>query len=576
MESRKNLKGFFIFLLLTAANLYAASIASPIQMLDVPSFLGYVENEFIIVLKEDAPVLSFQDSPAGFVQTNRRDFDAAAEKFVSKQIKKQFVPIAQAVNANPVRQRLSRHYKVKFEKGTLEEAMEAYRQLLFVEHVEPIGIHTVYLQPNDPYYKDSTNPDFLYDQWHYWDSAGIDSDLAWDIETGDPDVVVAVLDTGVRYFHKDLGGNNPLWTPAAPKTNGNIWVNPGEIPGNVFDDDLNGYIDDTIGWDFVSSTGGIGIICLDQDCGGIDNDPDDGHGHGTHIAGTIAAITNNSRGVAGIAGGFSNGAVSDNGNGVKIIPLRIGYRAQHFGQITGIVQMDWAAEAIVYITDLIDRHNINVAAINCSWGSSNSGGIDAAINNLLSHDVMIIHAAGNDNSSSADYLGLKPGVMNVAATNQNAQGASFTNYGPWVDLAAPGVDILSTTVDPEDPNLNNHYIEVISGTSMSTSHACGVAALLESYDCALTGPEKFDLMVNNTNPYSDSRDLGSGIIDAQKALQAVGPLADINNDSLIDFRDVWIISDNWLATGSCTPGDINHDNIVNLLDFAEFAFIWQL
>ena len=90
-----------------------------------------------------------------------------------------------------------------------------------------------------------------------------------------------------------------------------------------------------------------------------------------------------------------------------------------------------------YLADLVDAGH-NVAAVNCSWGSSNSGGLNAAVDNLLAHDVMVIHAAGNSNSSSADFLGTKAGVMNVAATDMNGNGANFTNHGSWVDVAAPG------------------------------------------------------------------------------------------------------------------------------------------
>lgn len=462
--------------------------------------------------------------------------------------------------------------------GTLEQAMEAYRNHPFVQQAEPIGIHTVYLEANDPYYQDSPNPDFPFDQWHYWDSNGIRANQAWDIETGDPNVVVAVLDTGVRYFHLDLGGDNLPWGPDNPATNGNIWINPAETPGNGLDDDGNGYIDDTIGWDFVSSAGGPGVKCLDQDCSGVDNDPDDGHGHGTHVAGTVAAITNNARAVAGVAGGFSNGNNSDPGNGVKIMALRIGYRARVQGIITGIVRMDWAAEAMTYVADLADANDpnrVNVAAINSSWGSSNTGGIDAAVDNLLAHDVMIIHAAGNSDANSPGYLGAKDGVMNVAATNINAQGASFTNYGFWVDVAAPGVDIVSTYANPDDPDPNNHYVAVMSGTSMSAPHACGVAALLESADPTLSGPEKFAIMVdaNNTNSYNDSRNLGSGILDAQKALQAVGLLlGDFNDDGSVDFEDLAILVSYWLTDEpSVDIAPAGGDDIVNFPDFARFA-----
>ena len=415
---------------------------------------------------------------------------------------------------------LTRHYKVTFLNGDPLAVVAAFKADKNVESAEPIGIHTLYLSPNDTYY-DNPPASFLHDQWHYWDNGSIDADLAWDSQTGSPTVIVGILDSGTRYFHTDLGGNSAVWGPDSPFAGGNIFINSAETPNDGIDNDGNGFVDDVIGWDFVSSAGGFGVTCIDQDCGGVDNDPDDGDGHGTHVSGTVAAITNNGRAVAGVAGGFSNGTTSGVGNGVKILPCRIGYRAKYRGFITGIVRMDWAAEAMNYVASLVDAGN-NVAAVNCSWGSSNSGGLDAAVDNLLAHDVMIVHAAGNSNADSPGFLGDKAGVMNVAATGRNGVGASFSNFGSWVDVAAPGVDIMSTYANPDDPDLTHNYVALFAGTSMSAPHICGIAALLESCDPTLTGPQKFALIVNNTTAYNDSRDLGSGIANAKLALNAAG------------------------------------------------------
>jgi subtilisin family serine protease len=543
----------------------------------LPSLAGYVRNEFIIVLKDTAQPLVPRRLPSGIVITGRKNFDLLSQKFGISRIRNQFPEIPKGLPVAPTRQKLARYYKITFQKGTLTRAMNACRSLPAVEHVEPIAIHTLYLEPNDPFYRDSPDTTFPFDQWHYWHPNGVDANLAWDIETGDPNVVVAVLDSGVRYFHVDLGGDNPLWGPNNPSNNGNIWVNPAEIPANGIDDDLNGYVDDTIGWDFVSSTGGFGVKCLDQDCEDVDNNPDDGDGHGTHVAGTVVAITNNDRLVAGVAGGFAG--PTDPANGAKVMPLRIGYHARYQGSITGLVHMDWAAEAMTYVADQIDRNNINVVAINASWGSSNTGGLNAAVDNLLAHDVMIINAAGNSNSTTPDFLGTKNGVMKVAATDIDGQGASFTNHGTWVDLAAPGVDILSTYANPDDPNLNHHYIAVLSGTSMSAPHACGVAALLESFAQLLSAQEKFDIMVNTAEPYDDSRDLGSGILNAQKALRAAALPPDLNLDGLVDSLDLDIMLLQWLKPPAVPSADIepqpNGDGIVNFFDFATLAEYWQ-
>jgi len=419
---------------------------------------------------------------------------------------------------------LTGYYKAKLpaDGTTLEEAKAAFEALPGVDHVETIGIEPVLATPNDTYYPAGADSSFPFSQWHYRNPAGMDVNLAWDTETGDSSVVVGILDSGVRYFHVDLGGNHALWGPDSVATGGNIWINPGEIAGNGIDDDGNGYVDDTIGWDFVASAGGAGVQCLDQDCSGVDNDPDDGVGHGTHVAGTVAAITNNARSVAGVAGGFADGTPSGTANGVRLMCLRIGYLGRYSGQTGGLVRMDYAAEAMNYVADQVDA-GVNVTAINCSWGSSNSGGLGAAVANLVAHDVLIVHAAGNSNSSAADYLGTATGVMNVAATDSNGAGASFSNYGNWVDVAAPGDVILSTYANPDDPDLTHHYVAVLSGTSMSTPHVVGVAALLESYKPSLSAGDKFDILVNTTTPYNDMRDLGSGIVNANAALNSIQP-----------------------------------------------------
>ncbi|MBD3178872.1 MAG: S8 family serine peptidase, partial [Candidatus Latescibacteria bacterium] len=275
---------------------------------------------------------------------------------------------------------LSKYYIVQFsEKYRLEEVMEAYRSTDFIDNVEPIGVHPVLESiPNDSY--------FLSDQWNFLDNEDNDIDAtdAWDYETGEETVIVGDLDTGVQYNHQDLGGG-------APYTNGNVWINWDEYEGESgVDDDGNGYVDDWVGWDFVDNITGA---WPGEDADTPDNEPTDFNGHGTHIAGIMSAITNNSYGVAGLAGGWGTPP-----NGIKVMALRIGWSANYGGYEVGFVRMDFAAQAIYYAV------NNGASAINCSWGSSNSGGLGAAVDYAVSQGVVVVHAAGNDGSSSADYL----------------------------------------------------------------------------------------------------------------------------------------------------------------------------
>jgi PKD repeat protein len=538
----------FVGLISAAARAQAPRQAAPTSDSD---FIGYVPDEFIVVFRTNVlDVLVAAYGPDGLPTVTLNSIQALVDQHGIVGFKRQFR------NARPrpfgsLQPELRGHYKVKLPPDqSLDVVVQSFESDSAVHHVEKIGVHRMYGEPNDPYFRDSPNPSFNFDQWHYWDTHGIDAESAWDNVVGDPSVVVGILDSGTRYFHIDLGGNSPPWGPDSPFSGGNIFINPNEIPGNDVDDDGNGFEDDTIGWDFVSSAGGGGVKCLDQDCSGVDNDPDDGDGHGTHVSGTVGAITNNNLIVAGVAGGFSDGTTSGVGNGAKILPLRIGYHARYQGQITGIVRMDWAAEAMNYVADLVDAGH-NVAAVNCSWGSSNSGGLNAAVDALHSRDVMVVHAAGNSGSSSPDFLGNKAGVMNVAATDINGSGASFSNHGSWVDVAAPGVTVLSTYRDPDDPDPNNHYLAFIDGTSMSAPHICGIAALLESCNPALSRTDKFNLIVNNTQSYSDSRDLGSGIANAQLALVAAG--CGIPCDVVADFS-----AD---TTSGCQPLSVNFTDL---------------
>lgn len=263
--------------------------------------------------------------------------------------------------------------------------------------------------------------------WGLNELEGINGPSAWDRTTGSDSVVVAIIDTGVDYTHNDLAEN--------------IWTNPGEVAGNGVDDDHNGYIDDVHGINAITRSG----------------NPYDDNGHGTHVAGTIGAIGNNGRGVAGIN-------------------WRTSIMGLKFLSATGSGSLAGAIEAINYMV-LMKSRGVNVRVSNNSWGGGGySQALLDAIGRANTAGIIFVAAAGNeanDNDANPSYPANYDvaNVVSVAAVDRNRNMASFSNYGAaTVDIAAPGVQILSTYP-------GNGY-QILSGTSMATPHVTGAIALL--------------------------------------------------------------------------------------------------
>jgi len=305
----------------------------------------------------------------------------------------------------------------------------------------------------------------------------IDAPEAWDKTTGSDSVVVGVIDTGVDYTHPDLAGN--------------IWTNPGEIAGNGIDDDNNGFVDDVHGFDFVNN----------------DGDPMDDNHHGTHVAGTIAAQGNNARGVSGVAWNTS------------IMALK-------FLSASGAGYTSDAVRAINYATMMRTQYDVNIRVLNNSWGGGGfSGSLEAAIQASEQADILFVAAAGNDgtnNDASPHYPSNYnvSNVISVAATDQNDNLASFSNYGAsTVDIAAPGVGIYST--------IAGGYYASFSGTSMAAPHVAGAAALAFAYDPDATAAEVKDAILGGGDLISG---LG-GKVSTGMRLNAAGTLDLLNPSS---------------------------------------------
>jgi len=306
-----------------------------------------------------------------------------------------------------------------------------------------------------------------------WDLTAIDAQGAWALTKGSSSVVVAVIDTGVDYNHVDLSSN--------------IWTNPGEIAGNGIDDDHNGFVDDVHGYDFANN----------------DGNPMDDNGHGTHVAGTIAAEAN-SYGVTGVASSTS------------IMCLK-------FLSANGSGYLSDAIEAVNYATMMRTTYGVNVRVDNNSWGGGSfSAAMQSAIQASNSAGILFVAAAGNsgaNNDASPQYPANydSPNVISVAATDKNGLLASFTNYGAsTVDIAAPGVSIYSTTP-------NNTY-STYSGTSMATPHVSAVAALAWALNPNATVAQVRDAILQGADSSTSlsGKVACGGELNALKTLKLIG------------------------------------------------------
>lgn len=303
---------------------------------------------------------------------------------------------------------------VRISDTNVAAAADRISALAEVEYAEPNYIVYATKTPNDPDFPDQ------------WALPKINAPDAWDIRSDSPDVVVAVIDTGVDYDHPDLKAN--------------MWKNAGEIPGNGIDDDGNGVIDDVHGANFIPST--------------PSGDPMDDNRHGSHVAGIISAVTDNNLGIAGASWK------------TQIMALK-------FLSASGSGSIANAIECIEYAT----KNGAHI--MNNSWGGGGfSQAAEDAIKAANSAGILFTAAAGNSNNDNdanphfpSNYE--VENVLSVMATDQSDNRAGFSNFGlKTVDLGAPGVKILSTVP-------RGGYQE-LSGTSMATPYVSGAAALVKA------------------------------------------------------------------------------------------------
>lgn len=365
-------------------------------------------------------------------------------------------------------------------KRELKQAMETLSRDPNVESIEENIMLRHMAAPNDPQY---------INQWHYFEATGgLNVETAWNKATGSG-VTVAVLDTGIRN-HTDLQGQilpgYDMISNTSTAGDGNGRDSDATDPG------------DFTGW---------------FQCGIF---PTDSSWHGTHVAGTIAAATNNNKGVAGVA------------YDAKILPVRV--LGKCGGSTADIADgVIWASGGSVAGVPA----NANPAqVINMSLGGGAACGsaMQSAVNTARSNGSVVVVAAGN---SSADASGFTPascnGVITVAATNRNGGAASYTNYGSVIDVAGPGGQqssandpngVLSTlNAGSTNPGADNY--EYYQGTSMAAPHVAGVAALMFEADPTLT-PDQVETILKTTARSfpATCNQCGSGIVDADAAVDS--------------------------------------------------------
>ncbi len=351
-----------------------------------------------------------------------------------------------------------------------------------VEYAEPDSIMVKMMTPNDSRYNE---------QWHYFESTGgMRANTAWDLSTG-TGVRVAVIDTGYRP-HADLSGQfvggYDFIADTATAADGNGRDSDASDPGD-------------------SITAG--------QCGA--GSPASGSSwHGTHVAGTIAARTNNATGVAGVA--FN----------AKVVPIRVlGKCGGYTSDIADAIV--WAAGGTV---TGVPANAYPARVINMSLGGAGACGTTTqnAINSARSRGAVVVVAAGNDNQNAANFNpGNCAGVINVAATNRSGGRAFYSNYGTSIDVAAPGGDtsvsgggILSTlNTGTTVPGSDNYAF--YQGTSMAAPHVAGVVALMLAKTPSLTVDQVESTLKSTSRAFPAAcSGCGSGIVDAFKAVGGTG------------------------------------------------------
>lgn len=392
-----------------------------------------------------------------------------------------FKPAVESVNGEKTSD-LSLIYVVKYNSGrSIEEAVNEIYATGEVEYAQPKYIQKVSFTPNDP----------SLGQQYYINR--IQATAGWDVQQGDTNVVIGIVDSGIDWDHPDLAAN--------------IKINYAD-PINGADDDGDGYVDNFRGWDF----GGADYTNVVAD-----NNPmimGSNNSHGSHVAGDASAVTNNGVGVSGP--GFK----------CKLMGIKCAADNDTRGP-GGQGYIISGYEGIRYAADR------GCAVINCSWGGGGGGQFeqDVITYATVNKNALVVCAAGNESSSASFYPASYKYVLSVASTNSSDVRSSFSNFGNNIDVCAPGSSIYSTL-------WNNSYA-VFDGTSMASPIAAGVCAIVKSqfptYTAIQVG-EKVRVNCDNIDAQNPSYigALGKGRVNMFKALTVNSPSVRLLSNVITD------------------------------------------
>ncbi|MDZ7337162.1 MAG: S8 family serine peptidase [candidate division KSB1 bacterium] len=387
---------------------------------------------------------------------------------------------------------LDRIYQLRLPVDRVEEFIAALANEPEVEYVHVNHSYRIHYVPNDPHFPAQ------------WALKRIQASAAWDINRGDRAILIAIIDTGIDHRHEDLAAN--IWINAGEDLNANGAADSSDYNG--IDDDGNGFVDDIQGWDFTDAP----YFADGGDYLTRDNDPFDENGHGTAVAGIVGAVADNNVGVVGLA------------HGCRLMNLRA-------GTSSGLLEEDDVASALAYAADNGAR------VVNMSFG-------DIVCTPLLRDAVAYAHAcgvllvasAGNSANTQIHYPSALDEVVAVGATDSTDYLAGFSNYGPTLDVVAPGTGIWTTA-------LNNGYTS-FSGTSAAAPFVSALAALIFSQH-----PDYSSDNVRGTL-LATADDLGSIGWDHYYAAGRINACAALRSPNFTVVRIAWPRLDRGAAGGS--------------------------